>query len=168
MTQSSFPKLSKDDIINKWAPIIESVGITGSKANWMAEYAEMHSINEQNNIISQNTVLGTQSETTDYNLLPMAMKVASKTVGLDLVSVHPIGGNSQEEIDRINAEIKAENREGKIESILEDKEYKEKTIEDHPDYKNGLPSGQLFYMDYTYGHKKTRRAGKKHKNKNGK
>ena len=145
---------SKADIINKWAPIIESVGITGSKANWMAEYAEMHSINEQNSQFP--------------SLLPMATKVASQTVGLDLVSVHPIGGNSQEEIDRINAEIKAENREGKIESILEDKEYKEKTIEDHPDYKNGLPSGQLFYMDYTYGHKKTRRAGKKHKNKNGK
>lgn len=168
MTQSSFPKLSKDDIINKWAPIIESVGITGSKANWMAEYAEMHSINEQNNITSQNTVLGTQSETTDYNLLPVAMKVASKTVGLDLVSVTPIPGmgNSQEEMDRINAEIKAENREGKIESVLENKEYKEKTVKDHPDYKG--PIGDLMYLDFKYDHKKTRRAGKKHKKKNGK
>jgi hypothetical protein len=156
---------SKADIVNKWAPIIESVGITGSKANWMAEYAEMHSINEQNSLLSQSY---SNSQSQFPSLLPMATKVASQTVGLDLVSVQPIGGNSQEEIDRINAEIKAENREGKIESILEDKEYKEKTIEDHPDYKNGLPSGQLFYMDYTYGHKKTRRAGKKHKNKNGK
>ena len=156
---------SKADIVNKWAPIIESVGITGSKANWMAEYAEMHSINEQNSLLSQSY---SNSQSQFPSLLPMATKVASQTDGLDLVSVHPIGGNSQEEIDRINAEIKAENREGKIESILEDKEYKEKTIEDHPDYKNGLPSGQLFYMDYTYGHKKTRRAGKKHKNKNGK
>lgn len=156
---------SKADIINKWAPILESTGVTGSKANWMAEYAEMHSINEQNSLLSQSY---SDSQSQFPSLLPMATKVASQTVGLDLVSVHPIGGNSQEEIDRINAEIKAENREGKIESILEDKEYKEKTIEDHPDYKNGLPSGQLFYMDYTYGHKKTRRSGKKHKNKNGK
>ena len=125
---------SKADIVNKWAPIIESVGITGSKANWMAEYAEMHSINEQNSLLSQSY---SNSQSQFPSLLPMATKVDSQTVGLDLVSVHPIGGNSQEEIDRINAEIKAENREGKIESILEDKEYKEKTIEDHPDYKNG-------------------------------
>jgi len=156
---------SKADIMKKWAPIIESVGVTGSQASWMAEYVEMHTINEQNSLLSQSY---SDSQSQFPSLLPIATKVASQTVGLDLVSVQPIGGNSQEEIDRINAEIKAENREGKIESILEDKEYKEKTIEDHPDYKNGLPSGQLFYMDYTYGHKKTRRSGKKHKSKNGK
>lgn len=155
MTQSIFPKVSKNDIMNKWAPILESTGVTGSKANWMAEYAEMHSINE-NNLYSQST--STQSQFP--NLMPLATKVAAQTVGLDLVTVQPIGGNSQEEIDRINAEIKADNREGKIESILDNKEYKEKTIEDHPDYKNGLPSGELFYMDYKYGDDKKKKKKK--------
>lgn len=157
MTQS----FSKENLINKWAPIIESMGVTGSNVDWMSEWAEMNSINEQN------SMTGSQSSSQFPNLLPLATKVASQTIGLDLVTVQPISGNSQEEIDRINAEIKAENREGKIESVLENKEYKEKTIEDHPDYKNGLPSGNLFYMDFKYGeHKKTRRAGKKHKKKN--
>jgi hypothetical protein len=140
MTQST----SKENLINKWVSILESFGVTGSKADWMSEWVEMQSTNEQNSIIA------TQSSQFT-NLLPLSTKVASQTIGLDLVTVQPIGGNSQEEIDRINAEIKVENRDGKIESVLDNKEYKEKTIEDHPDYKNGLPSGQLFYMDYKYG-----------------
>jgi len=157
MTQS----FSKENLMNKWAPIIESMGVTGSKADWMSEYVEMHSINEQN------SMMGTQSSQFP-NLIPIATKVASQTIGLDLVTVKPISGNSQDEIDRMNAEIKSDNREGKIESVLENKEYKEKTIEDHPDYKDGLPHSELFYMDFKYdNHKKTRRAGKKHKKKNG-
>lgn len=156
MTQS----ISKEDLLKKWSPIIESMGVTGSKADWMSEYAEMHSINEQN------SMMGTQSSSQFPSLLPLATKVASQTIGLDLVTVQPIGGNSRDEIDRIKAEIKAENREGKIESVLENKEYKEKTIEDHPDYKDVLPKSELFYMDFKYGdHKKTRRSGKKHKKK---
>ena len=156
MTQS----ISKENIMKKWAPIIESMGVTGSKADWMSEWVEMHSINEQN------SMLGTQSSQFP-SVLPIATRVASQTIGLDLVTVKPIGGHTQEEIDRIEAEIKAENREGKIESVLENKEYKEKTIKDHPDYKNGMPSSQLFYMDFKYDTgKKTRRSGKKHKKKN--
>jgi hypothetical protein len=161
MTQS----FSKEYLMNKWAPIIESIGVTGSKANWMAEYAQLHQDKQSIRDEKIDSVLDESETTTNFPILPMAMKVASQTVGLDLVSVQPIGGNSQEEIDRIQAEIKAENREGKIESVLENKEYKEKTIKDHPDYKNGMPSSQLFYMDFKYGHKKTRRSGKKHKKK---
>lgn len=67
-----------------------------------------------------------------------------------LVSVQPMsgsGGISQEEMDRIKSEIKAENRDGKIDHILEGKEFKEKDVTDHPDYKGPI----LFYLDYKYG-----------------
>jgi hypothetical protein len=151
MTQSS-----KDEIYKKWAPILNNIGITGSKADWFSEYAEIHSKNEV-------------SEQSDFpSIFPMATKIAAQTIGLDIVTVQPLSapmgmGNSEEERKRIEAEIKSENREGKIESVLEGKEYKEKTIKDHPDYKEGTG---LFYLDFKYNSgKKTRRAGKKHKKK---
>ena len=136
---------SKEDTIKKWAPILESVGITGSKADWMSEYAEMHSKNET-------TLSNTTTE--DFpTLLPMAMKVAAQTIGPDLVSVMPIGGgNSGTEMESIRRDVKIENRDRKIESIVEDKEFEEMKVEDHPDYRKSKgPSGQLFYMDFKYG-----------------
>lgn len=154
MTQSS-----KDEIYKKWAPILENIGVTGSKADWLSEYAEMHSKNE-------NSMDNFKSEEFP-SILPMAMKVASKTISQDIVSVQPLDSPmsiSSDEMKRIEADIKAENREGKIESILEGKEYKEKTLKDHPDYKEG--GGRLYYLDFKYEQKKkTRRAGKKHKKK---
>jgi hypothetical protein len=72
---------------------------------------------------------------------------------------------SKEERNKIEAEIKQENRDSKIEALVDGTEYKEKKVEEHPDYKK-MPGGELFYLDYKYGHKKTRRSGKKHK-KNG-
>lgn len=66
-------------------------------------------------------------------LLPISMKIAAKTIGLDLISVKPIGGgNSSDEMDRIKREIKTENRDNKIDSILNNSEYVEKSNEDHP------------------------------------
>jgi hypothetical protein len=103
------------------------------------------------------------------SLFPMSMKIAAQTIGQDLVSVQPMvgpGGMSQEERERIEAEIKQKNRDGKIDSLIEGTEYKEEKLEQHPDYKPGS-GGQLFYMDYTYNsptHKKTRRSKKKKKN----
>ncbi len=110
-------------------------------------------INNSDNNLLENT-----------SLLPMSKKIVAKTIGLDLVEVKPIGGNSQEEIDRLKAEIKAENREGKIESILDNKNFKEKTIKDHPKYKSGGSNVELLYFDFVYDntpkYKKTRRSGK--------
>ena len=136
---------SKEDTIKKWAPILESMGMTGSKADWMSEYAEMYSKNET-------TLSNTNTE--DFStLLPMAMKVSAQTIGTDLVSVAPIGGgNSGPEMESIRQDVKIENRDRKIESIVEDKEFEEMKVEDHPDYiKPKGPSGQLFYMDFKYG-----------------
>jgi len=159
MTQSS-----KEELLQKWAPIIESMGVTGSKADWMSQYVEMHSLNEN--------TLHTQSVEIPQ-LLPIAKRVFAKTVGLDLVSVNPIGGgNSSDELKEMKSDIKIENRDRKIDSITDDKDFEEMKVEDHPKYRETkMPRGELFYMDYTYGggtsskpHKKTRRSKKKKKN----
>ena len=92
----------------------------------------------------------------------------TQTIGQDLVSVQPMNGPSgmsKEEKERIESEIKQNNRDGKIDSLIEETEYKEEKLEQHPDYKPD-GGGQLFYMDYTYNsptHKKTRRSKKKKK-----
>ena len=140
--------MSKDDLMKKWAPIIDSMGATGSKADWLSQYAQMLSNSES---IEENTL--TSDTTTEFpSLLPMAMKVASKTIGMDLVNIKPLAspGMSQEEVDRINNEVKKENRDSKIDALIEGKEYKEMNPEEHPDWKTG-PTGQLFYMDFKYG-----------------
>ena len=159
---------SKEDTLKKWGPILDSMGITGSKADWMSQYANDHLDNEtqRNNKIEQISESNTDNEFP--SLLPIAMKISSQTIGLDIVSVKPMtgpGGMSQEERERIEAEVKGENRDGKIDALIEGKEYTEKKVEDHPDYKSG--GSQLFYMDYSYDsstHKKTRRSKKKKSN----
>lgn len=136
---------SKEETMKKWAPILERMGMTGSKADWMSEYAEMHSKNE--------TTLSNTTTEDFQTLLPMAMKVSAQTIGTDLVSVAPIGGgNSGPEMESIRQDVKIENRDRKIESIVEDKEFEEMKVEDHPDYiKPKGPLGQLFYLDFQYG-----------------
>ena len=140
-------KPNKEDLMKKWAPILNNIGVTGSKADWMAEYTELHS----NTKIEENTT--STDDTFNFpNILPMARKVAAQTIGLDLVSVQPLAspsGTSEEEMERIKNEVKAENRDRVIESLIEDKEYKEMDITEHPDYKG--PVVNLFYLDYSYG-----------------
>jgi hypothetical protein len=141
-------KPNKEDLIKKWAPILNSMGMTGSKAEWMSEYAEMHFNNEV-----EKNILSTEKTSNDFqNLLPISKKIVDKTVGLDIVAVKPMslpGGTSEETMVRIKAEVKAENRQRKINNVLEDEEYKEMDITEHDDY-NG-PVGNLFYLDYSYG-----------------
>jgi hypothetical protein len=148
---------TQEEIMKKWAPILESMGMTGSQLDNISQLAE----NQSNHILEE-----TKSEEFP-SLFPMAMKIAAQTIGQDLVSVQPMagpGGMSKEERERIEAEIKQKNRDGKIDSLIEGTEYKEEKVEEHPDYKPG--DSPLFYMDYTYGstHKKTRRSKKKKSN----
>jgi hypothetical protein len=97
----------------------------------------------------------TQSTTDSFNsvVFPTIKRVFAQTIATNIVPVQPMGGgNNGEELNRIRREIKEENRENKIESLIEDKAYVEKTITDHPDYiPSEGPSGQLFYLDFTYG-----------------
>jgi hypothetical protein len=144
---------SKEDTLKKWAPILESMGMTGSKSDWMSQYANAHIDNEKERDNKINQILESNTDNEFPSLLPMAMKIAAQTIGQDLVSVQPMsgpGGMSKEERERIEAEIKQKNRDGKIDSLIEGTEYKEEKLEEHPDYKPGS-GGQLFYMDYTYG-----------------
>jgi hypothetical protein len=126
------------------------MGLTGSKADWMAEYA-----NKQNETLQENT-LPSEGTTSDFpSLLPIVMRVAAKTISQD------IGGfASKEEIDSVKNRITQENRDGKIESIIDDKPFTEKKLEEDQEYKELMrkgvtpmsgPSGQLFYLDFKYG-----------------
>jgi hypothetical protein len=102
----------------KWAPVLENMGVTGDRVEWMAEYAEFHSINENayvnvSNVAGMGGVLAAQpagfagqtyngaanaagaltgSGDVGQNLLPVAMKIAAQTIGLDLVAVKPTPG----------------------------------------------------------------------------
>jgi hypothetical protein len=156
-------KPSKEDIMKKWAPILESMGMTGSQLNNLSQLAE----NQSNQILEE-------TKTEEFpSLLPIAMKVAARTISNDLIFA------SKEEIDEVKKKVQSENRDGKIEAIIEGGEFTEKKLEDDEEYKElmkkgvtpmSAPSGTLFYLDYKYGdessksHKKTRRSKKKKKN----
>jgi hypothetical protein len=144
---------SKEDTLKKWGPILDSMGMTGSKADWMSQYANAHIDNEKERDNKINQILESNTDNEFPSLLPIAMKISAKTIGMDIVPVQPMSaplmGMSQEERERIEAEVKGENRDGKIDALIEGKEYTEKKVEEHPDYKSG--GGQLFYLDYTYG-----------------
>ncbi len=81
----------------------------------------------------------------NIGILPVASRLASHSIGMDLVSVSPMGTVTEE----IKNEVKATNRERKIESIVDNKEFEEMKISDHPDYSG--PKGKLMYLDFRYG-----------------
>ena len=111
-------RIDKQKVINKWTPVLENMGVIDSdRLDWMSEYAEFHSINENAYANVSNTVglgsivapspsilpgttIGSNWSTTGVNgsgdlgqnLLPVAMKIAAQTIGLDLVAVKPSPG----------------------------------------------------------------------------
>ncbi len=113
-------RIDKAKATKKWAPVLENMGVTGDRVEWMAEYAEFHSINENAYVNASNvagmggvfaaqpaayagqtnggslatsTAVGTiGSGDVGQNLLPVAMKIAAQTIGLDLVAVKPTPG----------------------------------------------------------------------------
>lgn len=102
--------------IDKWKSVLGQMGVTGSKADFLSEYAELHNNNEAKIEESSNDL---------PNLLPITMKITAKTIGQDLVTVAPIGGgNSGDEMKKIKQEVKIENRDRKINAVVEE-EYKE-------------------------------------------
>jgi len=120
--------------VAKWKPVLESLGVQDpSRMKWMAEYAEMHSLNENvaystlGNINGMGAVQAAQPSTTpglvwgDYtaggaggigsgdigqNLLPVSMKIAAQTIGLDLVAVKPA---SSPKVDLLFVDFKYDN-----------------------------------------------------------
>ena len=113
-------RIDKQKALKKWAPVLENMGVKAEdRIEWMAEYAELHSINENayanaSNVAGLGSVIapqpyslsgvtvgtGNYSGQTNYagsgdigqNLLPVAMKIAAQTIGLDLVAVKPAAG----------------------------------------------------------------------------
>jgi hypothetical protein len=133
----------------------QSMYVTNSDCGRLSQF------NENNQI---------ETKTDDFaSLLPTAIRIVAKTISQDLIFA------SKEEIDVVKNKLLTENRDGKIESIINDKEFNEKRLEDDPEYQKLIkrsvtqgPSGQLFYLDYKYDDlvkrgKKTRRSVKKNK-----
>jgi hypothetical protein len=108
-------RIDKSKALKKWAPVLENMGVIGEdRVEWMSEYAEFHSINEnayvnasnvsgmgavsaaQPNALAGNTLQtfanSVGSGDVGQNMLPVAMKIAAQTIGLDLVAVKPTPG----------------------------------------------------------------------------
>jgi len=116
-------RIDTQKALKKWSPVLENMGVTGDKIEWLAEYAEYHQINE--NAYANATTAGMGgvlapqpsslpgllggggagfgssggylpgdigSGDLGQNLLPVAMKIAAQTIGLDLVAVKPTPG----------------------------------------------------------------------------
>lgn len=96
----------------------------------------------------------TQSEF-DNILFPVVKRIAARQIGLDLS-----GFATQDEINEVKSRVTRDNRDGKIESILDDKPFTEQKLEDDPEYKDLMkkgtqplpgPTPTLLYMDFVYG-----------------
>lgn len=104
-------RIDKKKAVNKWSPVLENMGVAGERVEWMSEMAEFHSINENAyanaNVAGMGGVVSPQpsglpgqtlaggtdgSGDVGQNLLPVAMKIAAQTIGLDLVAVKPSPG----------------------------------------------------------------------------
>ena len=111
-------RIDKQKAMTKWGPVLENMGVIGEdRLEWMSEYAEFHAINENayanvsnvaglGNIVAPSpsilpgTTIGSNWSNTGVggsgdlgqNLLPVAMKIAAQTIGLDLVAVKPSPG----------------------------------------------------------------------------
>jgi hypothetical protein len=106
-------RIDKSKALKKWAPVLENMGVSEERLDWMSEMAEYHSINENAYVNASNVagmgsilnpVVGTLagnvtgnsnvagSGDVGQNLLPVAMKIAAQTIGLDLVAVKPTPG----------------------------------------------------------------------------
>jgi DNA-binding TFAR19-related protein (PDSD5 family) len=127
---------NKSETYKKWESIIDEMGLTNSQSDWMNKY-----------------ICGIDNSTKENSILPMVMRVAAKTLSSDLHFA------TKEEIEEVEKRIISENRDGKIESIIDDKEFKEKRLEDDEEYKKlmnkgvkpmSAPTGQLFYLDFKY------------------
>jgi hypothetical protein len=110
--------LNESQVFETWAPILEEkTGIKDSnKLGWMSKYAHYHSLNEgfaypqasllntpgMGNVAPAGTVAGGASNFYSANalgsgdkfpsLLPLAIQVAARTVGFDIVPVIPMNG----------------------------------------------------------------------------
>ncbi len=183
--------MDKKEIYNRWKPIMDSYGLTGSKADWMSEYIQFQKMEGRDRKIDYllknpkgsrklyswnkpidlsdrtNWTIMSKSKSTkeapETNLLPIAMKVAAKTLSLD-----HLGFATKEEINQVKNRVFSENRDRKINSIVDGVEFTEKKLEDDPEYiklsKKGVvpmpaPIGVLAYLDFKHDVDKLKGSG---------
>lgn len=100
--------INEQEIFENWAPMIsEKTGIKDSnKVEWLSKYCHYHSLNESSSTAYQTltglagfqgqpvapTRTATGSGDKFPSLLPLAIQVAAKTVGFDIVPVIPMPG----------------------------------------------------------------------------
>jgi hypothetical protein len=118
----------------KWGQILETLNVKDpEKREWMSEYAEMHQFSMNENVSYVNLgnlngmgavtpptpgnvagqVWGTDGSTAGsgdiaQNLLPVSMKIAAQTIGLDLVAVKP---TSSPRIELLFVDFKYDNND---------------------------------------------------------
>jgi hypothetical protein len=105
-------RIDKSKALKKWSPVLENMGVSEERLDWMSEMAEYHSINENAYVNASNVagmgaivnplvgalagtpggIANAGSGDVGQNLLPVAMKIAAQTIGLDLVAVKPTPG----------------------------------------------------------------------------
>lgn len=114
-------RIDKNKAVKKWSPVLENMGVAADRVEWMSEMAEYHQLNENayanattagmgavlNPVVGSlaglagggagfGSALGNGSVPgsgdVGQNLLPVAMKIAAQTIGLDLVAVKPSPG----------------------------------------------------------------------------
>lgn len=115
-------QLNESEVVSKWSPMIESAtGLKdNNKLNWISKYAHYHALNEAamggvntpystlynvpgvgNAMPSQMAGMSGAQQTSNHTLgsgdkwpalLPMALQVAARTIGFDLVNVVPMPG----------------------------------------------------------------------------
>ena len=104
--KKSFFMKRRKETEDKWKNIIGNIGLTGSQATWMSQYAGLQ---------SQST-----TQSSFPSMMPIAMKVAAQTVGLDLVSVKPMSApkNNLFYVDYQYGNPKRTTRKRKINNIF--------------------------------------------------
>jgi len=132
--------------MKKWGPILDALRVVDEdKRAWMSEYAEMHQMNENVGYATLNQngmgnvlapIVGTVPGSTwqsgngqigsgdvAQNLLPVAMKIAAQTIGLDLVAVKP---TASPRIELLFVDFKYDNAYG--DGIREDGDAKQRPL----------------------------------------
>jgi len=127
--------VNKQKAEKKWKPILDALNVKdSSKREWISEYAEMHQLSMNENVSYSNLgnlngmgpvqapqpgsypgqVWGADGSTQGsgdiaQNLLPVSMKIAAQTIGLDLVAVKPA---SSPRIELLFVDFKYDNNDG--------------------------------------------------------
>ena len=113
MSTKVFKRLNDASVKSTWAPVLESYGVNADSRPWLVDYCHYHAMFENAGAINESAVapglfyqqpgsisgIGNPlAPTTGANgsgdkfpsLLPVAIQVAAKTIGFDLVGVVPM------------------------------------------------------------------------------